>query len=132
MKSDVGGYEELGAKGDDVEGRAEAARSHLMVPRWQSDERGVWDWIREGVVIMLPPTALCWEAQVSGRLVDGMWCRWIMMASWPPYGIHGTMEVKNEVQRAIQRAELTAFVCLLKRMCGPTGIIGGLWQGEMR
>ena len=47
------------------------------------------------------------------------------------------MEAEYEVQRAITRAELTAFLCLLKTVCGPIkvhvdnkGIIDGLRKGE--
>ena len=47
------------------------------------------------------------------------------------------MEAEYEVQRTIKRAELTAFLCLLKKVIGPInvhvynkGIIDGLRQGE--
>ena len=35
------------------------------------------------------------------------------------YGTCGSMEAELEIQRTIKRAELTAFVCLLKRVIGP-------------
>ena len=55
----------------------------------------------------------------------------------PLHGMYSSMEVELEVQRTIKRAELTAFVCLLKRVIGPIkvhvdhkGIIVVLWRGE--
>ena len=35
------------------------------------------------------------------------------------HGMYGSMESEFEVQRTIKRAELTAFLCLLKRVIGP-------------
>ena len=47
------------------------------------------------------------------------------------------MEAEYEVQRTIKRAELTAFLCLLRKVCGPIkihvdnkGIIDVLREGE--
>ena len=37
----------------------------------------------------------------------------------PLHGMYGSMEAEREVQRTIKRAELTAFLCLLKRIIGP-------------
>ena len=55
----------------------------------------------------------------------------------PVHGMCGSMEAEYEVQRTIKRAELTAFLCLLRRVCGPIkfhvdnkGIIDGLRNGE--
>ena len=55
----------------------------------------------------------------------------------PLHGMYGSVEAELEVQRIIKRAELTAFLYLLKRVIGPTkvhvdnkGIIGGLRRGE--
>ena len=52
--------------------------------------------------------------------------------------MYGSMEAQFEVQRTIKRAELTAFLCLLKRVTGPIkvhadnkGIIDGLWRERM-
>ena len=44
------------------------------------------------------------------------------------HGMHGSMEAEYEVQRTIKRAELMAFLCLLRKVCGPInkGIIDGL------
>ena len=37
----------------------------------------------------------------------------------PLHGMYGSTEADLEVQRTIKRAELTAFLCLLKRVIGP-------------
>ena len=53
--------------------------------------------------------------------------------------MYGTLEAELEVQRTIKNAELTAFLCLLKKVIGTTkvhvdnkGISDGLWKGEMK
>ena len=40
----------------------------------------------------------------------------------PLHGMYGSMEAEYEVQRTIKRAELTAFLCLLRKVCGPTKV----------
>ena len=37
----------------------------------------------------------------------------------PLRGMYGSMEAENEVQRTIKRAELTAFLCSLRKVSGP-------------
>ena len=53
--------------------------------------------------------------------------------------MYGSVEAEFEVHRTIKRAELTAFLCLLKRVIGPVtvhvdnkGIIDGLRRGESK
>ena len=53
--------------------------------------------------------------------------------------MYGSMEAEFEVPRTIERAELTAFLCLLKKVIGHTkvhvdnkGIIDGLWRGARK
>ena len=55
----------------------------------------------------------------------------------PLHGMYGSIEAEFEVQRTIKRAELRAFLCFLKKVCGPIkihvdnkGIIDGLRKGE--
>ena len=53
----------------------------------------------------------------------------------PLHGMYGSMEAEDEVQRTIKRAELTAFSCFLRKVCGPIevhvkGTIDGLRKGE--
>ena len=64
------------------------------------------------------------------------WCNWILTKNWGfLHGMYGSMEAELEVQRTIKRAELTAFLCLFKRVIGPIkvhvdkGIVDGLWIG---
>ena len=40
----------------------------------------------------------------------------------PLHGMYGSMEAEYEVQRTIKRAELTAFLCLLRKVCGPVKV----------
>ena len=54
-------------------------------------------------------------------------------------GMYGTLDAELEVQRTIKTAELTAFLCLLRKAIGPAmvrvdnkGIVDGLCSGEMR
>ena len=45
--------------------------------------------------------------------------------------MYGTLEAGLEVERTIKRAELTAFLCLLKKVhVDNKGILDGLWRGE--
>ena len=37
----------------------------------------------------------------------------------PLHGMYGSMEAEYEVQRTIKRAEVTAFLRLLRKVCGP-------------
>ena len=37
----------------------------------------------------------------------------------PLHGMYGSMEVELEVQRTIRRAELTAFLCFIRKVSGP-------------
>ena len=53
------------------------------------------------------------------------------------WDVYGSVEAEYAVQRTIKRAELTAFLCLLTKVCGPIkvrvdnkGIIDGLRKGE--
>ena len=52
-------------------------------------------------------------------------------------GCFGSLEVEFEVRRTIKRAELTVFLCFLRKVCGPIkvhvdnkGVIDGLRKGE--
>ena len=57
----------------------------------------------------------------------------------PLHGMYGSMDGECEVQRTIKRAEFTAFLCLLRKVCGPIkvhvdnkGTIDGLWRRERK
>ena len=55
----------------------------------------------------------------------------------PLHGMNGSMDAELEVQRTIKIAELTVFLCLVKKVIGPIkvhvdkkGSNDGLWRGE--
>ena len=57
----------------------------------------------------------------------------------PLYGMCGSMEAELEVQRTIKGVELTAFICLLRRVIGRIkvhvdnkGIVEGLWKRRQK
>ena len=52
----------------------------------------------------------------------------------PMHGMYGTMDAELEVQRTMKGAELTAFLCLLRKAIGPLvfhagnkELMDGLW-----
>ena len=54
----------------------------------------------------------------------------------PLHGMYGSMEAEYEEQRTIKRAELTAFLCLLRKVClthqGPCGQQGKNCMGYVK
>ena len=68
----------------------------------------------------------------------GQWYRWPMMKRRGPcFDMYASMEAELEAQRTIKRAELTAFLCHLRKVSGPIkvhvdnkGTIDGLRIGE--
>ena len=53
--------------------------------------------------------------------------------------MYGFIDAELEVQHTIKRTELTAFLCLLKKVIGPIkvhvdnkGMRDGLWSGERK
>ena len=87
---------------------------------------------------MLPLKAPCWVPLGSGENVVGQWCSLDYDEEMGPlHGMCGSVEAEVEVQRTIKRAELTAFLCFLRKVNGPIkvhvdnkGIIDGLRKGE--
>ena len=76
------------------------------------------------------------ESRESGVHVP---CFWIRMENWDQCMGSIARWMPIEVLRTIQRAELTAFLCFLEKVSGPTkvhvdkkGIIDDLWKGEMK
>ena len=77
--------------------------------------------------------------------VSGRWgaCGWSVVRldhdeeMGPMRGKYGALDGELEVQRTIERAGLTAFLCLLRKKTGTMvhvgnkGTIDGLWRGEM-
>ena len=68
----------------------------------------------------------------EGSLVGktGKWgaCGWAVVPldddeeMGPLYGMYGSTEAEFEVQRTIKRAELTAFLCFVKKVLGPKSV----------
>ena len=79
-----------------------------------------------------------WETMASGEHVVGQWYSWTTMKRWCHCMACMAQWRQNfEVQRTIKRAELTAFLCFLRKVSGPIkihvenkGIIDGLRRGE--
>ena len=72
------------------------------------------------------------------ELAAGLWCSLTTMKRWGHcMGCMVSMEAEYEVQRTVKRAELTAFLCILKKVIGSIkvhvdnkGIIDALRKGE--
>ena len=79
--------------------------------------------------------ARCWESQENGGACGLSVVRLDQDEEmWPMHGIFGSMNAELQVQRT-KGAELTSFLCLLKKVLGSTkvhvdnqGIIDGLWR----
>ena len=91
----------------------------------------------------MPAEGFKGHVATDGSLLEnaGKWgaCGWAVVLldydeeMGPLHGMYGSMEADFEVQRTIKRAELAAFLCLLREVSGPIkvhvgnkGIIGGL------
>ena len=113
-------------------------RGHFSMRKWESEKHKSWG---------IPAEGLKGHVAIDGSLLgnDGKWrgCGWAVVRldydkeMGPPHGMYGSMEAEIEVQRTIKRAELTAFLCFLRKVSGPIkvhvdnkGTIGGLRKGE--
>ena len=108
--------------------------------KWESEKHKSWGMPAEGFKGHVATVSyLLGTAGMSGA------CGWSVVQLdsdeelGPLHGMYGSMEVELEVQRIIKRAELTAFLCLLKKVIGAItvhvdskGIIDGLWRGERK
>ena len=70
--------------------------------------------------------------------MDGQWCSWITTWRWADARDERWVQ-SFKVQRTAERAEVTAFLCTLRKAVGPAmvhvdkeGMFDGLWRGEMR
>ena len=115
-------------------------RGHFSLKKWESEKRKSWS---------MPAEGFKGHVATDGSLLGtaGKWgaCGWSVAQLdydeevGPLHGMYASMEAVLEVQRTIKRAELTAFLCLLKRVIGPVrvhvdtkGIIDGLRRGESK
>ena len=88
--------------------------------KWESEKRKSW---------CMPAEGFKGHVATDGSLLGaaGKWraCGWSVVQLdydeelGPSHGLYGSMEVDFEVQRTIKRAELTAFLCLLKKVIAP-------------
>ena len=46
----------------------------------------------------------------------------------PLHGMYGSVEAEYDVQRTFKRAELTAFLCLLRKVSGPIKVHVDNWR----
>ena len=134
QKGDPRGFHKVGAKSEDINERVEVAKevsSRIFsvkangtegiysMKKWESEKRtsiGVCP--AEGFKGHVATDGS--SAGKSGKVeehVVGQWCSWITMRDIGAIvqGMYGSMEAELEVQRTIKRAELTAFLCPLKR-----------------
>ena len=113
-------------------GESKWRESHLTVRKWESEKHRRWS---------MPVERCRNHVTTDGSLlgVSGRWsaCGWLVVQQdydqnmWPMHG----MDAELEVQRTITSAEFTAFLCLFRRIIGPTtahvdnkGIIDGLLE----
>ena len=98
-------------------------QGHFSVREWESEKHKSWD---------MPAEGFKGHVATDGSLLGnaGKWeaCGWAVVqldydeVMGPLHGMYGSMEAEFEVQRTIKRAELTAFLCLLRKVCGPIKI----------
>ena len=111
-------------------------RSHFSMKKWESEQHKSWCLPVEGF-----KGHVATDGSLQGELASV--CVWAAAQldydeeMDPLHGMYGSVEAEIEVQSTIKRAELAAFLCLLKRVIGPIkvyvdnkGIVGGLWRGE--
>ena len=115
-------------------------RGHYSMTKWKSEKHKSWS---------IPAEGFKGHVATDGSLLEnaGKWgaCGWAVVQLnydeevGPLHGMYDSMEAELEVQRTIKRAELTAFLCFLKKSDGPIkvhvdnkGIIDGLWRRERK
>ena len=95
-------------------------RGHLSMRKWETEKHKSWD---------MPSEGFKGHVATDGTLLGnaGKWraCGWTVVQldydeeMGPLHGMYCLMEGEYEVQRTIKRAELTAFLCFLRKVCGP-------------
>ena len=100
-----------------------------VMPGWRPSEPCRHRWLLAGSLCSGSCTACGWSV-VQLRHNEEM---------GPMHGLHGTLDAELVVQRAVKRAELTAFWCLLGGIIDPItahldnkGIIDGLQSGDIK
>ena len=72
----------------------------------------------------------------AGKWRECCWAVWCSLdydeEMGPLHGMCGSVEAELEVQRTIKRAEMTAFLCLLRKVSGPIKVHGNnRWEQSM-
>ena len=119
-------------------GESQWNRGLFCMGKWESEKHKSW---------CVPTEGFKGHVATDGSLLvtAGKWCAcgWAVVQldcdeeMGPLHGMYGSMEAEYEVQRTIKRAESKAFLCLLRKVCGPIkvhvynkGIIDVLRKGE--
>ena len=95
-------------------------RGHFSMIKWESEEHKSWSMSAEGF-----KGHVATDGSLLGNADKWRGCGWAVVQldydgeMGPLHGMYGAMEAEYEVQRTIKRAELTAFRCLTRRVCGP-------------
>ena len=100
-------------------------RGHFSVRKWESEKHQSCSIPAEGFKGYVTT-----DGSLLGMTRKWRACGWsvvqldFVQELGPLYGMYGPMEAEFEVRRTIKRAELTAFLCLLKEVIGPTMVHG--------
>ena len=91
--------------------------------KWESEKHKSWG---------MPAEGFKGHVATDGSLLGnaGKWraCGWAVVQldydeeMGPLYEMYGSVEAEYEVQRTIKRPEMTAFLCFLKKVIGPTKV----------
>ena len=95
-------------------------RGHFSKRQWESEKHKSRGMPAEGFKGLVAT-----DGSLLGN--DGKWraCGWAVVQldydeeMGPLHGMYASMEAEFEVQRTIKRAELTAFLCFLRKVSGP-------------
>ena len=115
-------------------------RGHFRMKKWSLRSTRAGAYQQKGSKATLPLTVLFWVPPESGELVVGQRCNWIVMENWDLCMVCTARWRQHWKSSAPpKRAELTALLCLLKKVIGPIkvhvdskGMRDGLWRGERK
>ena len=95
-------------------------KSHVSVQWWESDKQRSWRRSAEGFRDHRHHRWLSVASlRAGGVLAGGRRCRLITRKWRLMHGMYETLDAELEVQRTTKTAELTAFLCLFRRIFGP-------------
>ena len=105
----------MGAEGQDIKERLEVAKKEIT-----SLSLGEGQWERSHLTVRRFPEPCCHRWLFVGSIRKWSACGWLVVQldhdeeMGPMHGMYGTLEADLEVQRTVERAELTAFLCLFR------------------